>query len=281
MSIKHEEAALTQRAVPGPALYSITTLPEKPPIAVIGLLHGYADHSARYARVMDAWAERGIATVALDMRGHGRASGRRGDCARFDEFLDDAAELARLVADRAHGAPCFLMGHSFGGLVAAMSVIETPRSWRAVVLSGPYFDLALPVPPVKVYAGKLASRIMPKLTLPTGLSGKDVTRDPEQARAYDEDPLVFKTATARWFTETQRAQGRAIARAGALHLPLYVVFGGEDHVAKMSAARRFFELAGSADKTWDERPGLRHEPLLEPEWREVAGSIADWVLRHA
>jgi alpha-beta hydrolase superfamily lysophospholipase len=281
MPIKHEEAALTQRAVPGPALYSMTTRPDAPPKAVIGLLHGYADHCARYARVMDYWAERRIATCAIDMRGHGRATGTRGYCARFDEFLDDAAELARLVTDRAHGAPTFLFGHSFGGLVAALSVMETPRSWRGLMLSSPYFDLALPVPPVKVYAGKIASRVMPKLALPSGLKGKDVTHDEAMAKAYDEDPLVFKTATARWFTETQRAQGRAVSRAGGLSLPLYVLFGGEDHIAKMSAARRFFELAGSADKTWDERPGLRHEPLSEPEWQEVAESISDWVLRHA
>lgn len=281
MTIKHEEAALTQRAVPGPALYSITTLPAGPPKAIVGLLHGYADHGARYARVMDSWAEQGIATVALDMRGHGRATGTRGYCARFDEFLDDAAELARLVGDRAHGAPSFLFGHSFGGLVAALSVIESPRSWRGLVLSSPYFDLAMKVPPVKIYAGKIASRIIPKLAMPTGLKGSDVTRDPVRAKEYDEDPLVFKTATARWFTETQKAQTKALSRGNALSLPLYVLFGNEDPIAKMSAARRFFDHAGSEDKKWDERPGLRHEVLTEPEWKEAADSIAEWMLRHA
>jgi alpha-beta hydrolase superfamily lysophospholipase len=281
MPIKHEEAALTQRAVPGPALYSVTTSPASPPAAVIGLLHGYADHAARYARVMDLWAARGILSVALDMRGHGRATGARGYCARFEEYLDDAAELARLVSDRAHGAPCFLFGHSFGGLVAAMSVAETPRSWRGLVLSSPHMGLAMQVPPVKLAAGKIMSRIIPKLSLPTGIRGVDVTHDEANGRAYEEDPLVFKNATARWFTECTRAQERAAARAGAVHLPLYVVFGTEDTIAKMSSARRFFDLAGSSDKTWDERPGLRHETLNEPEGDQIADAMATWVLKHA
>lgn len=277
MAIKHEEAAVTQRAVPGPALYAVTTLPEGAPKAVVGLLHGYADHAARYAHVMDAWAEKGIASVAVDMRGHGRADGPRGFCARFDEYLDDASELARLVADKGHGAPAFLFGHSFGGLVAASSVIASPGAWRGVVLSSPFFGLALAVPAAKLVAAKVASRLVPKLALPTGIRGDAVTHDAKRAAAYESDPLVFKNATARWFTETVRAQQSAFARASQFELPLLVVAAGADPVAKTADARRFFDRVGSKDKTWDERKGLFHETLNEPEWPAIADEMAKWV----
>jgi alpha-beta hydrolase superfamily lysophospholipase len=281
MTIKHDEAAVTQRAVPGPALYAVTTLPDDAPKAIVGLLHGYADHAARYAHVMDAWAAKGIATVAIDMRGHGRAAGPRGYCARFDEFLDDASELARLVADKGHGAPAFLFGHSFGGLVAASSAIASPGSWKGVVLSSPYFGLALEVPGAKLIAAKIASRLVPRLALPTGIRGSAVTHDPVRAAAYESDPLVFKNATARWFTETVRAQKNAFARASSLTLPLLVVAAGADAVAKTADAHRFFDAVGSKDKTWDERKGLFHETLNEPEWPEIADEIAAWVLDRA
>jgi alpha-beta hydrolase superfamily lysophospholipase len=281
MTTKKDEGALTQRAVPGPALYWVSATPDGSLKAIVGILHGYADHAARYAHVMDLWAERGIATVAIDMRGHGRATGPRGYCARFDEFLDDAAELARLVADRARGAPQFLLGHSFGGLTASLSAIESPRTWRGLLLSSPYFGLALQVPPAKVFAGRVASRLVPRLGLPTGLKGSDCTHDPVKAREYDEDPLVFKNATARWFTETTKAQAKALARAGSLELPLYELFGGADPIAKRDAGKQFFDAAGSRDKTWDERPGLYHEVLNELEWKDPATKMADWILAHA
>ena len=281
MTIKHDEAAVTQRAVPGPALYAVTTLPDGAPKAIVGLLHGYADHAARYAHVMDAWAEKGIATVAIDMRGHGRAAGPRGYCARFDEYLDDASELARLVADKGHGAPAFLFGHSFGGLVAASSVLASPGAWKGVVLSSPYFGLALEVPGAKLVAAKIASRLVPRLALPTGIRGRDVTHDPVRASAYESDPLVFKNATARWFTETVRAQKSAFARAPSFALPLLLVAAGADPVAKTADARRFFDAVGSTDKTWDERKGLYHETLNEPEWPEIAATMASWILDHA
>ena len=204
-----ESGPVTDRAVPGPKLYAHTVMPKKDLTAMVGIVHGYADHGGRYLHVMEKWAARGIGSIAIDMRGHGRADGARGYCSRFDEFLDDASELARKIDDRAKGVPTFLMGHSFGGLVAAMSVIENPRTWRGVILSNPFFGLALKVPPLKVFAGKIASRIVPKLGIPSGLSGKDLTHDPAQAKAYDEDPLGFPNATARWFTETERAQSQA------------------------------------------------------------------------
>lgn len=277
--MKNEDVKLTERVVPGPALHYLSSLPEAPR-AIVGMLHGYADHAARYAHVQAAWAERGIASVALDLRGHGRADGRRGYCSRFDEFLDDTRELERLVRDRAGSAPRFLFGHSFGGLVAANAVLADPKAWSGLVLSSPYFGLALKVPGAKVFAARLASVVLPTLALPSGLVGKDLTHDLARARLYDEDPLVFKKATSRWFVESQRAQEKALASAQALTLPVYVLFGEADPIASLAAGKAFYERAGSSDKTFDARPGLLHETLNEPEWPAIAAAIADWLLAH-
>lgn len=275
--MKKEDVKLTERVVPGPALHYLSYIPDAPR-AMVGMLHGYADHAARYAHVQGAWAERGIASVALDLRGHGRADGRRGYCSSFDEFLDDTRELDRLVRDRAGSVPRFLFGHSFGGLVAASAVLADPKAWKGLVLSSPYFDLALKVPGAKVLAARLASVVLPTLALPSGLAGKDLTHDAARARLYDEDPLVFKKATSRWFVASKRAQVKALEGAPALLLPLYVLFGEADPVASLAAGKAFYERAGSQDKTWDARPGLFHETLNEPEWPAIAGAIADWLL---
>jgi alpha-beta hydrolase superfamily lysophospholipase len=278
MKVKRHEELVLRRSIPGPALYAVSATFDERPRAAVGILHGYADHAARYTHVMDRWAERGIASVAIDMRGHGRAVGVRGHCLRFDEFLDDAAELARLVGDAARGAPMFLFGHSFGGLVAAASVEESPRGFRGLLLSAPYLGLALEVPKAKLLAGRVASRVSPTLGLPTGIRGVDLTHDPERARAYEVDPLVFKNARARWFREAQKAQARVIARAGDIALPLYMLFGDADPVAKFATGKALFDAVGSADKTWDERAGLRHECLNEPSWPLIADAMADWML---
>jgi alpha-beta hydrolase superfamily lysophospholipase len=283
MTIELDEGTV-KRTGPGPSLHYASAMPTGTAKAVLAVIHGYADHGARYAHVMGALAEHGIGSVAIDLRGHGRAEGTRGYCNRFDEFLDDARELKTLVAARAAqagGAPTLLFGHSFGGLVATMSALDDPSPWKGLVLSAPFFGLGLEVPRIKILAGKLASRILPKFGQPSGLEGKDMTHDAARAKAYDADPLVFKKATARWFTESTAAQERALAQASRLTLPLHVTFGTADKVASMSAAKRFFDAAGSKDKTWDPRDGLFHEVLNEPSWKDIVEKIARWVLEKA
>ena len=281
MSIELDEGTVTQRIRSGPSLYYASAMPKSGAKAVLAVIHGYADHGARYAHVMGALAEHGIGSIAIDLRGHGRAHGPRGFCHRFGEFLDDARELRRLVDARAKGIPTLLFGHSFGGLVAAMSALDDPASWKGLVLSAPFFGLGLEVPRIKILAGKVASRVYPKLGLPSGLEGKDMTHDAAKAKDYDADPLVFKNATARWFTETTDAQAEAFESAPRLAMPLYMTFGTDDKVASFSAGKRFFDAAGSADKTWDPREGLFHEVLNEPSWKDIVENISRWVLAHA
>jgi alpha-beta hydrolase superfamily lysophospholipase len=280
MTTRLDEGTLDRQRTPGPALYFNAAFPQGTPQAVVGVLHGYADYSARYSHVFAAWAERGIASVGIDMRGHGRAGGARGFCERFTDYLDDVSELVQLIGERAPGVPAILFGHSFGGLVAASAVIRQPGSWRALVLSAPYLGLAAHVPIVKAFAGRIASRVVPGFGLPSGLRGAELTHDSERARAYDEDPLVFKTVNSRWFRETEKAQARALDGASSVTLPLYLVIGTADPIVKMESARQFFESASSSEKTWDVRGGMLHEVLNEPEWRSIADAIADFVLAH-
>jgi alpha-beta hydrolase superfamily lysophospholipase len=280
MTIELDEAPLGKR-IRGPDLYYASAMPREGLKAVLGIVPGYADHGARYRHVMGAFAEHGIGSVAIDLRGHGRALGPRGCCERFEEYLDDARELRRLVDDRAKGAPTFLYGQSFGALVATSSVLENAGRLKGLILSGAYFELAVQVPKVKVLVGKIASRVAPRLSLPSGLKGADMTHDAERARAFDQDPLVFKTAAARWFTETNAAQERAYANAARLSIPLFMTHGTSDGIATPSGAKRFFDSAGSSDKTWDAREGLYHEPLNEPSWKEIVEKMARWIEQHA
>lgn len=274
------EAPLPRRVTSGPALYAYESVPATPR-AVVGLLPGFADYGARYAHVAKAWADRGIATLAIDLRGHGKAEGARGHCLRFDEFVDDARELVELVRRRLPEAPPFLYGHSFGGLVGTSLVLEQPSPWRGLLLTSPNFGIAVQVPAAKKLAGRIASIVMPGFGLPSGLAGADMTHDAKVQRAYDSDPLIFKNARARWFTETTAAQERAMARAGELRMPLYVTMGTADRVSDFAVARGFFDGASSGDKTFDAREGLFHEVMNEPEWPDIARRMGDWILAHA
>lgn len=271
--MKTDRGTLTRARTKGPALYYSDVRGDKVS-AVVGIVPGYADYADRYERVQRHWADRGVASVAIDLRGHGRAEGARGACRRFDEYMEDVEELfARLEPI---DAPKFLFGHSFGGLVAAAWTLRKPSAQKALLLSNPYMRVALPVPAIKKKAGRIVSAILPAVGLASGIKGSQLTHDEALARKYDEDPLVFKKANARWFTECEREQENVMARAKEIALPFYLVLGTADPV--VAGGRELFDAAASAEKKLDAREGLLHEVLNEPEWESVAGAMADWIL---
>ncbi len=272
---KTKRGALSRTRTKGPVLFS-STMTGDDVRCVCAIVPGYADYADRYDHVQRAWAEQGVASIAIDLRGHGHAEGPRGGCRAFSDYHDDVDELFVQVRELAGPVPIFLFGHSFGGLVAASWALAKPSDQKGLVLSNPYMRVAMEVPAIKRAAGKIVSAILPGIGLASGLRGDQMTHDEERIKAYDHDPLSFKKANARWFVESEKTQADVMARAKDITLPLMTVLGGADPV--VAGGRELHDATSSADKTLDVREGLLHEVLNEPEWPSIAKAIADWML---
>jgi alpha-beta hydrolase superfamily lysophospholipase len=259
--------------------YRLRAVPDQ--TGMVLLLHGFGEHSGRYGHVIDALAAAGLSTLAMDYRGHGRSEGRRAYCNRFTEYVDDAETGLVKARELAQGKSLFLVGHSFGGLIAASYLIQRgAEGIRGLVLSGPCFEFSLPVPTWKVWLGKTASRFLPTLAVPAGVDPKELSRDPAVGEKYAADPLVLRTATARWYTEALEAEGRALAGAGAVKLPSLVMHGAADHIVSPHATERFFAAMSSEDKTLRIIPGARHEIFNETDQEQTIGEVVGWLRAH-
>jgi len=239
---------------------------------------GYADHAARYRDMAHALAPLGIALTALDPRGHGRSEGPRGHVGRYEEYhLDVRAALGALEL----GRPRFVLGHSQGALIVLDALMHNalPGELAGLVLTSPFLDLALRVPPWKVAVSDLAGRYVPRLALPSGLLPSSLSHDEAEVQAYARDPLVFKTATAGWFAAVKLAQAR-VMQLRALRMPLLLYYSPDDAIALASATARFVEQVAVGDKTVHIRAGEGHEPQHELERAGLFKDIGAWVLAH-
>jgi lysophospholipase len=267
-----------ERANPRDPRLAYELHPAQHPRVALLLTHGYAEHRARYAHVIDAWNRRGVTVASYDLRGHGRSEGIRGHVERFSDYVRDAVELLDALEEepawRSLGAP-IVFGHSLGGLITIHLALAIPSRVRAIALSSPFLGLSLPVSAVKAAAGRAMSKLLPAFAMPTGLTGADVTRDPDVARRYDEDPLGNKKATARFFTEALAAHAEALARAAEITAPFVCLQAGADKVVSVAATERFVERVSSTDKTFRVLPGLYHEIMNEPERAEPIELFGD------
>lgn len=251
------------------------------PKAHVAIIHGYGDHAGRYRRTIDALVNDGYAVHAFDYRGHGQADGRRGHTDKFSDMLSDLELFMNKVAGKLAGKKLFVFAHSHGGLMMMHHLKKHGADGvSGVIVSGPYLKLALVPPAIKVIGAKLIGKVIPWLPTPTGLTSKDLTRDPAIQAEIDKDPLYGRNATPRWFVESNRAQLEALGFGSDIKVPVYMLLGEKDGIASVPANKEFFATLGTADKQLKVYPGMLHEIWNETGREEVWRDISQWISQH-
>ncbi len=264
----------------GAKLHVTRWLPAGPPKAVVLLAHGYAEHAGRYAHVAKRLTGAGYAVYAIDHWGHGRSDGEGGYVPRFSTFTDGMAELLTLVEVNHAGTPRLLLGHSMGGLIATLFLIERQVAFTAAALSGPAIVPGAPPSRFTVWISRFLSRFFPRLGVLT-LDANGVSRDPAVVAAYLADPLVYTGKIgARLGKEFMDAMAAAQAGASKIRLPILFQHGDADSLAAPEGSRYLFDHVSSQDKALKIYPGLFHEIYNEPERDAVLDDLVGWFDAH-
>ena len=264
----------------GAKLHVTHWLPASRPRAVVLLAHGYAEHAGRYDHVVKRLTDAGYALYAIDHWGHGRSDGTPGFVPRFSAFTDGMAELLTLVEVNHGDTPRLLLGHSMGGLIATLFLIERQQAFVAAALSGPAILPAAPPSRFTVWISRFLSRFFPRLGV-LALDAKGVSRDPAVVAAYQADPLVYPGKIgARLGKEFMDAMAAAQAGAPEITLPILIQHGEADRLTAPDGSRYLFEHVSSADKLLKIYPGLFHEIYNEPEQGVVLDDLVGWFDAH-
>jgi alpha-beta hydrolase superfamily lysophospholipase len=265
--VKHETG--TFETTGGLTLFEQRWVADGPPRAVVAIVHGYAEHSGRYAWTAERLTASGYAVEALDLRGHGRSGGERVFVNSFDEYLDDVEGFLARVRDRNPGLPVFLFGHSMGGGVVTAFTIARRPALAGVLLSGS--AMLGPRPSARPDPSNPPRP-------PGPLPANTISRDPAVVAAYESDPLVYRGAPR---TDRAAAMGAAfdMVQQGmeSIALPLLIMHGTGDLLVPFEGSRVLMERASSKDKTLKLYEGLYHEILNEPEKEQVIADIIAWL----
>ena len=276
-----EESSGSLTGAGGVALHTCCWRPHADPVGLVVIAHGLAEHSARYRWFATRLATEGYLVHALDHRGHGRSPGRRADIGAFDDVVRDLGTLFDRAAQSLPARPHFLLGHSMGGAIAFEWALRNPGRLSGLLLSAPLLALDPATPAARIALVKLLARLAPGLGAVT-LPSDTISRDPAVVRAYDEDPLVYRSAIpARTLAQLFAHVGSFAARAALLQTPVLVMHGTGDRLVPFEHVRPIVAAIGSADRTLKLYEGLYHEILNEPEREQVCDDILRWLRGHA
>jgi len=264
----------------GCSLYYQAWRPGGSPRAALAILHGVGEHSGRYFNLVDCLVPHGFTIIGFDLRGHGQSGGARGHIDRWSDYRLDTGRFVELVRQLQPGIPVFLYGHSLGSLIVLEYLLHTGDGLTGAVLSGLPIEPAGVAKPSLILLAKTLSRIWPTFPIKLGLDANHLSRDPQVVKAYQEDPLVHGTATARWGTESLNTLAWVKPRTAEVHLPVLIVHGGDDPMNLPSGARSFFEGIRFPDKAIKIYPGSLHEPHNDLGHEQVAADLEQWIAAH-
>ncbi len=232
---------------------------DRPPRAVLVLVHGLAEHAGRYQYVVDAFLQRGYVVYGHDHRGFGKSGGIRGHWEHFDDVIKDMAMVVDKAKSEWPDLPFGLYGHSMGGVIGVHYLARDEDAFGAAVISAPGFGPGPDQNKLLLLMTPIAAKIIPRKPLDRKLSGEyTLSHDPAQAAAWDADPLVHPYATPRWAVEYLRAAKEAKTLLAKRSLPVLVVMGEEDVTVQKKDILEAVAAAGP-NITFRTYPGAYHE----------------------
>ena len=161
--------------------------PSATPVAVVAICHGFNAHGGMYAWCGEQLAQAGISAYALDLRGRGKSDGERFYVERLEDYVDDLNALVKFAKAREPGLPAFVLGHSAGGVIACLYMLEHQGGIAGLICEA--FAFEVPAPRFALTLLKGISHFAPHARA-VALKNGDFSRDPEVVSAMNVDPLI-------------------------------------------------------------------------------------------
>ncbi|MCB0655540.1 MAG: lysophospholipase, partial [Saprospiraceae bacterium] len=244
--------------------------------AVVGLIHGLAEHAGRYTHVAKWFQQEDIALIGFDLPGHGLSSGKRGHVPSYDTYLEVIDQFKVYVQAQFPDVPLFLYGHSLGGNLLLNYILRFEPQLAGAIVSAPAIKTYADLPKWVRGLIRNLTRVVPKLTVPTGLKSKWLSRDAEVVRQANEDPYRFSTATISLGVGVLDAAELLYNHRHESAVPILLMHGTADRINFLKGSQYFstnFE-GDLALKTWE---GFYHELHNEPEKEMVLKEMVQWI----
>ena len=270
--------------------------------AAVQVVHGMAEHGARYNTLAEALNAAGFVVFASDHRGHGKTAkdasefGFLGEGIDWTTCVDDLALVRRQIGEEFPRLPVFLLGHSMGSFLAQQAAAESEGDYAGLILSGSYLE--------KRWLARLGAGVARLERMRLGAHGRSpifraltfdsfnrrfapartrfdwLSRDHGEVNRYISDPLCGFAPSVQLWIELLQALAAGLPTP-APELPVRIIVGELDPVCSPDpgATRLEAHLRHAGVRRVDRQiyPGARHELFHEANQAEVMRDLIDWL----
>ena len=276
---------------------------------VIQLVHGMAEHIARYDRLARALCAAGYTVAGHSHLGHGEDAredelGFFGRKDGWDHLVEDVHAAHEMLLKRFPGQRFAILGHSMGSFVTREYLLRYGGDLTAAVICGtgwfpgPLCSVARAAAALcGVFGGwqkpaplvdRLMSKDNNKAFAPARTPFDWLSRDTAEVDKYMADLRCGFLFTARGYYDMFPGLKHLsrLHRLAALpgNLPVLFISGDADPIGTqgkgVNTVAQQFRDAGVRDVTVRLYPGARHELFNETNRDEITAELIDWLNRH-
>ncbi|MHA1777016.1 MAG: lysophospholipase [Promethearchaeota archaeon] len=275
---------------------------------VVQILHGMAEHAARYEYIAQALTKHGFVVYADDHRGHGKTAkslehaGELGPDG-WEGTLRAIREVTERIKTDYPNLPIFLLGHSWGSYLCQDYIQNWGKDLKGVILSGTNGEQSMlnllkfiGIVSAKIKGYNAKAKLLDKLAMaplnkpfePAESPHEWLSRDSAVVKVYDEDPWCGFVVPNSYYIEMAKGMKKIWNSSNEakipVDLPIYLFSGGEDptnaQTKGLMALVKRYEKLGIKDLTTKIYEGARHETLNETNKDEVIADLINWIESH-
>lgn len=245
--------------------------------AVIILIHGLGEHIHRYSFWADLFKKEGIGFAGVDLPGHGKSDGRRGNIKSYALLGEMIDILLKSCHKTFPGTPVYIYGHSLGGGIVLDYLLHRNPKIKGAIVTSPWLRLSFEPARIKLIMASVMKYLLPGLLQPAGLNISHLSHDEAVVEKYRTDPLVHGKISVSLFHGAMTAAEYSLSHASDLKVPALILHGSEDQITSPEGSRAFAGKSANVElKIFD---GGYHELHNEPFKDEVFRYILNWINR--
>jgi len=269
----------------GISIFVHAWIPDNPQRILI-CVQGLGGHGGYYKELACLMALKGTIVVAPDLRGHGHSEGVRGDIDRFDRYVMDVDVAVTWAITMWPDTPIFVLGESMGASIAIQYIARGLYQTYQIPLVGLVFVSPVFSSAIRPTFSEVVHFIRSLLIAPTRpavvVTGREELgcRDPTFNALLRADPLFVRLVSARFIIRLTLWLWQSKRKAAKINLPLLVLLGGRDYIARRSGTQAFLRRVAAREQRIVTFPRAYHCLLRDPDTPDVVGVLNAWLIAH-